>query len=190
MKKNQGWWKTQSAPFLLAGSQKVLWLKIGCISLNPTHEINPDHASIACGRKTFIWCQNLVQCISFHDWPSLSSLRCFHATVLLEQQRKWKKEKLVDVNKREVFQTTLNPLDFFIFPTADLDCSLSPLYTSHRWRNNSKDWLNFGFLLPLPVPLSGQWVKAVKLLSMAVLAEQAQMADLENSCRYYSWILQ
>lgn len=190
MKKNQGWWKTQSAPFLLAGSQKVLWLKIGCISLNPTHEINPDHASIACGRKTFIWCQNLVQCISFHDWPSLSSLRCFHATVLLEQQRKWKKEKLVDVNKREVFQTTLNPLDFFIFPTADLDCSLSPLYTSHRWRNNSKDWLNFGFLLPLPVPLSGQWVKAVELLSMAVLAEQAQMADLENSCRYYSWILQ
>lgn len=46
--------KIQSNPFLIAESQKALRLKIGCISLNPTHDINPDLASIACGRKTFI----------------------------------------------------------------------------------------------------------------------------------------
>lgn len=128
-KYKQGWWKIQSIPFLIVESQNILWLKIDCISLNPTHDINPDHASIACGRKTFIWCQNFVQCLSFHDWPSLSTLRCFHATVLLKYQRIRKKEKWEDVNKLEVFQTTLYPLDFCISPTADLLIPISALWT-------------------------------------------------------------
>lgn len=128
-KYKQGWGKIQSIAFLIAGSQKVLWLKIGCTSLNPTHEINPEHATTACGRKTFIWCLNFVQCTCFHDWPSLSTLRCFCATVLLKYQRIRKKETWVDVNTFEVFQTSWHPLGFFIFLTADLLIPISVLCT-------------------------------------------------------------
>lgn len=56
------------------------------------------------------------------------------------------------------------------------DSNLSPLNTSHRWRNNSKTWPNLGFLLPLFVPLLGQWMKAVKVLGMTEQSDQSQVA--------------
>lgn len=118
-KYKQGCRKVQSVPFVIAGSHNVLWVKIGCISLKPTHDSNPEHATIAGCKKIFIWCWNLVQCVSFHECPSLSTLRCFCATVLPKFQIMRKKEKGVDVNKLEVFQTSHCPLGFFIFLTAN-----------------------------------------------------------------------
>lgn len=81
-------------------------------------------------------------------------------------------------------------LRLFYFPHCrPFDSDLSPQsYTSHRWRNNSKYWPSLGFLLALPVSPLGQAVKAVKLLGMAVLAEQAQVAWSWEFFRYYSWI--
>lgn len=118
-KYKQGFGKVQSVLFIIAGSHKVLCVKIGSISLKLRHENNPEHATVSGCKKIFIWCWSCVHLLSFHERPILSSLRCFHATVLPKSQIMRKKEKGVDVNKLKVFQITQHPLGFFIFLTTN-----------------------------------------------------------------------
>lgn len=82
-----------------------------------------------------------------------------------------KKEKGVDVNKAEVFQTGLRPLGFFIiillllffiFLTAN---PLIPVVDFPQMKKQK----HLGFLLLSPLSASRQWVRADVVLGTAVL---------------------